>query len=77
MIKNRIGNTFFIFIKKLKQKMKVLKKYWENFIQKRNGYIPYGYEGLNHKVQIFHSERKRLSRHLARTRGSSLAKQKF
>lgn len=57
MTKNQIGNTFFIFIKKLKQKMKVLKKYGENFIRKRNDYIPYGYGGLNHKVQIFHSER--------------------
>jgi hypothetical protein len=56
MTKNQIGNTFFIFIKKLKQKMKLSKKYTENFIRKRNGYIPYRYGGLNHKVQIFHSE---------------------
>jgi hypothetical protein len=36
--------------------MKILKKYGENFIRKRNSYIPYIYGGLNHKVQIFHSE---------------------
>jgi hypothetical protein len=43
MTKNQIGNIFFIFITKLKQKMKVLKKHGENFIWKRNCYIPYGY----------------------------------
>jgi len=55
MTKNQIEFFFFIFINKLKQKMKVLKKHGENFIWKRNGYIPYGYRGLNHKIQIFHS----------------------
>ncbi len=56
MTKNQIGNIFFIFINKFKQKLKVLKKHEENSIRKRNGYIPYGYGGLNNKVQIFHLE---------------------